>query len=388
MNGLRAKVDYVLKHNVIVNRVFKFAGSAFFKAVGLFVPMDGKAILFSGHTRKYNDSPRAIYEYMIRHPEYSEYRYFWALDDPDKELLGPAERVKPDTWKYFITALRCKYWITCVNIERSLHFKKKRTVYLNTFHGITIKTAGNDAAGRKGDYDFSTTNYVCISGEYERQVYIRAFNLNPESIIETGLPRNDPLYQNSKEERTQLTMKMGIPLDKKVILYAPTWRDSLDGGKTYAIKPPIDFEKWERELGSEYVLLMRAHPYTNTLLGITFNDFILDFTNYPVINDLLKVSDILISDYSATIFDFSVLERPIICFGYDYEEYSKSRGFTLDLEKEFPGGVLHTEDQVINRIKTMDYEEACSRIREFKRKYIAYGGNATKKCVELMFGEK
>ena len=160
MVGLRAKIDYVLKHNVIVNRLFKFSGSCFFKFIGLFVPINDRAILFSGHTRKYNDSPRAIYEYMISHSEYKDYHFIWALDDPSVDTPGNAEIVVPDTWKYFVTALKCKYWITCVNIERSLHFKKKKTVYLNTFHGITIKTAGNDAAGRKGDYDFSTTDYV------------------------------------------------------------------------------------------------------------------------------------------------------------------------------------------------------------------------------------
>ena len=385
MNGLRARIDYVLKHSVLINRLFKLCGSSFFKFIGLFLPMDENAILFSGHTRKYNDSPKAIYEYMISNPRYDGYRFIWALDDPNEDVPGPAEKVVPDTWNYFITALKCKYWITCVNIERSLHFKKKNTIYLNTFHGITIKTAGNDAAGRKGDYDFSSTDYVCISGEYERPIYIKAFNLNPNCIIETGLPRNDPLYRNSKEEVVELKKKMGLPLDKKVILYAPTWRDSLDRGKTYVIKPPIDLPKWREALGDEYVLLMRSHPYTNTLLGIKFNEFVLDFTNYPTINDLLKVSDILISDYSATIFDFAILERPIICFGYDYEEYSKARGFTLDLKVEIPGGVLSTEDQVIDRILKMDYQLECEKTKVFKNKFITYGGNATEACVAQMF---
>lgn len=386
MNGLRAKIDYVLKHNVIVNRLFKLCGSAFFKFIGLFVPMDEKAILFSGHTRKYNDSPRAIYEYMISHPEYTGYHFIWALDDPTVTIPGSAEKVVPDTWRYFITALKCKYWITCVNIERSLHFKKKKTVYMNTFHGITIKTCGNDASGRMGDYDFSNINYACISGEYERPIYIRAYNLNPDSIIKTGLPRNDFLYKTTQEEMESLKRKMGIPTGKKVILYAPTWRDSIDGGKTYVIKPPINFKMWKEKLGVDYVVLMRAHPYTNTLMGVEFNDFIMDFTDYPAINDLLKVSDILISDYSATIFDFTVLERPIICFGYDYEDYSKARGFTLDLKKEIPGGVLSTEDQVINRILNMDYEEASQETKKFKHKYVSYGGNATEECVKVMFG--
>ena len=385
MNGIRAKVDYILKHNMVINRLYKFGGSAFFKFIGLFVPMDEKAILFSGHTRKYNDSPRAIYEYMINNPAYSDYHFIWALDDPTVTLPGPAEKVIPDTMKYFITALKCKYWITCVNIERSLHFKKKKTVYLNTFHGITIKTCGNDASGRMGDYDFSNINFACISGEYERPIYIRAYNLNPSCIIETGLPRNDVLYNTSKEEIKTLKRKMKIPLDKKIILYAPTWRDSLDGGKTYVIKPPIDFAMWREKLGDQYVVLMRAHPYTNTLMGIRFDSFIMDFTDYPTINDLLKVSDILISDYSATIFDFTVLERPIICFGYDYEEYSKARGFTLDLKNEIPGGVLSTENQVIDRILTMDYDDASEETRRFKHKYVTYGGHATEKCVETMF---
>lgn len=385
MRGLRAKVDYILKHNEAVKRVFRVFGSCFFKFVGLFVSVDDKAILFSGLSRLYNDSPRAIYEYMISHDSYSGYRFIWALDDPSICIPGAAEKVVPDTWRYFITAMRCKYWVACVNIERSLHFKKNKTVYLNTFHGITIKTAGNDAAGRNGDYDFSYIDYVCISGEYERSVYIRAFKLNPESIIETGLPRNDILYHTSREQIIELKQRMGLPLDKKIILYAPTWRDSLDGGKTYAIKPPIDFSKWEAELGEGYVLLMRAHPNTNTLLGVDFNHFILDYSSYPAINDLLLVSDILISDYSATIFDFAVLERPIICFGYDFEEYSKARGFTLDLKQEIPGGVLSTEDEVIDRILSMDYEVASEETRRFKRKYIAYGGNATEACVKKVF---
>ena len=385
MEGLRAKIDYVLKHNTIVNKLFKFGGSAFFKTVGLFVPIDNKAILFSGHTRKYNDSPRAIYEYMISHPKYSKYHFIWALDDLNTPIPGHPKKVKVDTLKYFITALGCKYWITCVNIERSLHFKKKKQIYLNTGHGITIKTCGNEAVGRK-DYDFSYINYFCVSGDYERKIYQRSFNLNPKSIIATGLPRNDVLYHVSSKEIQKLRRKLNIPKNKKVILYAPTWRDSADGGKSYVIKPPMNLSLWEKRLSDEYVLLFRAHPYTSKLLGVNFNDFVRDFTDYPVINDLLKVSDICISDYSATIFDFAAMEKPIICFGYDYEEYRKARGFTLNLDKECPGGVLKTENQVLDRISNLDYDEECKKSRAFKKKYIEYGGDATERCVKALFG--
>ena len=175
-------------------------------------------------------------------------------------------------------------------------------------------------------------------------------------------------------------------MDKRIILYAPTWRDSTDNGQTYAIKPPINVDYWQQELQDEYVVLLRTHAYTNKLLGITFNDFIRDFTSYPVINDLFKVSDILISDYSSCIPDFSILERPIVCFAYDYEDYKKARGLYLDFEKAMPSGVKRTEQEVIAQIKSMDYQEECRKSKEMiKDRITNIGGHATEICVQKMF---
>lgn len=387
MNGLRARIDYVLKHNNVINKTFKFLVSAGIKSIGLFTTMDEKSVIFSAHSRKYNDSPKAIYEYMITRPEFLDYTFYWALDDVNVDIPGPAIKIAPDTPAYFRTALRCKYWITCVNIERSLKFKKKNCVYLNTWHGIPIKTVGNMAEGRNG-YDFSYINYFCISGDYEIDLYKKAFNVNPNQIIRTGLPRNDALYRTSPEEVEGIKRRLGLPRDKKVILYAPTWRDSKDGGKSYSIKPPMALSKWEKMLGEKYILLLRTHPYTNKLLGVSFNNFVRDFVNYPDINDLMKIADILISDYSATIFDYSILERPIISFAYDFVDYGKERGFTMDPRTEMPGGIEETEDDVIDRIIHMDYGKEVARVRAFKNKYQVYGGNATEECVRYVFDKK
>lgn len=386
MSSLRARVDYVLKHNLIINKSFRILASAGVKTMCLFTPMDEKAIIFSAHSRKYNDSPKAIYEYMIRRPEFKDYTFYWALDDTSVDIPGKAIKIVPDTPEYFRTALKCKYWITCVNIERSLKFKRKNCVYLNTWHGIPIKTVGNMAEGRN-DYDFSYIDYFCISGDYEIDLYKKAFNVHSSQIIKTGLPRNDVLYRTNKKEIEALKEKIGLPLDKKLILYAPTWRDSNDGGKSYSIRPPMNLAKWERALGEDYILLFRTHPYTNKLLGVTFNDFVRDYVNYPNINDLMIIADILISDYSATIFDYSILERPIISFAYDCEEYGNERGFSMDPRSEMPGGIEETEDQVINRIINMDYAKEVEYVRAFKQKYNTYGGNATAECVRLVFGK-
>lgn len=385
MGSFKKRLDYLLKHNVFFSKVFRGTVSLLFRFLGLFHPVKDKTVLITAHNRGYNDSSRAIYEQMLKDPRFKDFTFYWGLDNPDVDIPGNPIKVKADTWKYFKTAFKCKYWITCVNIERSLKFKKKKQIYLNTDHGITIKTCGNDAAGRK-DYNFYYINYYCVSGEYERNMYLRVFNLNPKSIIPTGLPRNDELYRITKEEVQEIKERLGLA-GKKIILYAPTWRDSKDVGRTYSLRPPVSFDKWKKVLGDDYVVLLRAHPYTTELLGVAFDDFVMDYSSYPVVNDLIKVADILISDYSAIVFDFAITEKPIFCFAYDYDDYAKNRGIALDLKNEFPGGIVETEDELLKRISTIDYKKACEGIARFKNKYIEYGGNATKECIDYVFGK-
>lgn len=386
MHGFRARLDYVLKHNYAVNRLFTWSVSTLMKIWGSFIPVDEKLVVFSAHSRKYNDSPRTLYENMIKDPKYKDYRFVWALEDPDHvQIPGPASKVKSDTLDYFKTTLKAKYWITCVNIERSLHYKKKSCRYLNTWHGTPYKFIGNDVGNRK-DFDFSSVDFWCYASQYEKEIFMRAFNVREDALIPTGMPRNDDLYNVTNEEIICIKKRMGLPLDKKIILYAPTWRDSTDHGATYAIKPPINTKYWEEQLKDEYIVLFRTHGYTNKLLGVEFNDVIRDYSAYPSINDLLKVSDILISDYSATMTDYSILERPVLCFAYDYEQYKSERGLYIDFDKGMPSGVLKTEDEVLDHIKNLDYEKECRKTKEMIKDRISYyGGHATEKCLELLF---
>lgn len=220
MNGIRAKIDYILKHNIFINKIFKTVASFVIRMVGFWIPIDEKSIIFSGHGRKYNDSPRILYEYLIENSQYKDYTFYWALDEPEKVYIpGKCIKIKSDTIKYLVTALKCKYWITCVNIERGLRFKRKETVYLNTWHGIPMKKVGNDTKGRK-DYDFSYINYFCISGDYEVNIYKSAFNVRLNQIIKTGLPRNDELFNVSKKDVSLLKQKLGLPSDKR-FFYMP-----------------------------------------------------------------------------------------------------------------------------------------------------------------------
>lgn len=388
MHGVRARLDYILKHNKYIWYIFNGTMSCILRIYGIFVPMDKKMILFTALSRKYNDSPRAIYEMLMTLPQFSDYKFVWALEDLSTNIPGSnVVKVKADSLSYFRHALKAKYWVSSVNIERSLNFKKRRCVYLNTWHGTPLKHIGNDVTGRN-DFNFSAVNYFCFASTFERDIMIQAFKTKEKAMIPTGLPRNDILYLKPSEITLQkIKSNLHIPNNKKVILYAPTWRDSNDNGRTYSIAPPINTEFWKKQLGDKYVLLFRTHGYTNKLIGIEFDDIIRDVSTYPDINDLFLISDILISDYSASIIDYSILERPIVCFAYDYEEYKATRGLYLDLHKEMPSGVLKSEQEVIHHIISMDYVKECSKSRLLKNKYCHYGGNATKKCIEYLFNK-
>ena len=383
---IKAKLEYALKHYIWLQNIYKVIMSSTFKFIGIFIKVDRNIVLYNSMIGRSNyDSPKAIFDYLTSHPEYSNLKHVWAFNNPEiEEGYDNCKKIKIDTLSYFLTALKAGYWITNVNIERGLKFKKKKTRYLNTWHGVAFNYIGNDVPGRN-DYDSRNVDVICYESEYSKNILTRALRTNPDNMIPSGLPRNDKLYQINNSQILELKEKLGIPLDKKIILYAPTWRDSEDLGKDYILAPPIDFEKWERYLGKDYIVLLRTHHLTTKLMNVKFNNFVRNFSGYGCINDLFAISDILISDYSACIADFSILERPIICFAYDYDTYRNKRGLYIDFQKEMPNGIFITENSVLTHIISMNDNEERIKTKKLKEKFTCYGGNATKMCIEKLF---
>ncbi len=383
--SFRNKVEYILKHNQWIMRCFTCLGSLFFRFVGLFVRVDRTLILFCSYSGKfYNDSPRKIYEFMINDERCKDFQFVWALRNPDEVLIpGECKRVRIDTWKYFVTALKAGVWVTNVNIERGLKFKRKQQFYLNTWHGTSVNWVGNAVAGRN-DFKWDYVDAFCYSGEYEKEFIKRDFLVTDEHLLPSGLPRNDDLYETDEKRIERIKHTLNIPLTKKVILYAPTWRESNDNGLSCNITPPIHIEKWKDYLGDQFILIFRTHHNTKQMLGISFNDFVIDGSDYPDVNDLLVIADFLITDYSCIMMDYCILGKPFIEFGYDYDDYSKTRGFYFDLDKEIPSHILRTEEEVLRYIVDSDYDEECRKAELFRQKHVEYGGNATKMCVDAI----
>ncbi len=380
---MRQRLIYILKHNQLLQKMYIVVMSSVFRTWGKALHVDDNLVIFvSFMGMNFNDSPKVIYDYMKSHDEYNHFHCVWAFDDPSK--FPGVESVKIDTPEYFKTALRAKYWVTNTNIERGLKFKKPDTIYLNTWHGIALKHIGNDCPGRD-DYNFDTVNYLVVSGDHDEKVFKSAFKARKESYLRCGMPRNEVLWQATDEMKREKRKLLGISENKKVILYAPTWRDSTDGGATYSIKPPVDFDRWKDSLGDGYIILFRAHHQTTKVMGVKYDEYIINASDYPNVNDLMIASDMLITDYSAIAFDYSILCRPIFCFAYDYDEYLSTRGTYFEIDDMYPNKSCRSEEELLLRIQNMDYQKECDNTKRFRDSFIQYGEESTRICTEHLF---
>ena len=172
-------------------------------------------------------------------------------------------------------------------------------------------------------------------------------------VLETGYPRNDALFTFDQAKVNSILRELDIPRGKKLILYAPTFRDNKHSEVSgYENATGIDFEKLQEQIGDEYLILFRAHYFVAKNMDFTrLKDFVIDVSDYEDVNDLYIISDMLITDYSSVFFDYANLKRPIIFYMYDYEDYkANARDFYLD-EKELPGPITKTQDELAKAIK-------------------------------------
>lgn len=374
----------MIKHNKILQRLYIESFSLIFRIIGKFVKHNSKQVFFQSLIgRNYGDSPKIIYDSMLKDPFFKDYKFVWAFLEPEQFQVYEAEKVKLNSLWYFIKALQSGVWVCNVNVERGLLFKPNKTVFLNTGHGGQFKLDGN-AQKNRSDYDYSDVDMFCCFSEFDREIVIRDYKVRRESTVVSGIPRDDELYTVGNEDVQEARKKFGIPNNKKVILYAPTWRDSSDLGTSYVLAPPINIKLWQDRLGDDYVLLLRTHPLTTELMGIEFNEFVIDASKEQNVNIALIASDILITDYSSIAYDYAILERPIIAFAYDYEAYINNRGLNEKLEVMFPGSVFSNEEQVIEHIANMDFKNERLKTQKIKDKYVQARGNATKVCMDFL----
>lgn len=372
-----------------------------YKAATRILPVNKRIILFESNLgRNYTGSPRAIYEEMVRQGLDKKYRCYFILEDPNTPIPGAASTVKRSRFRYFYLFAVAGVWVCDTRLPQYI-IKRPECTYIQTWHGTPLKKLALDMdsvymAGeeeidsyKKNFYENTQTwDYLISQNHFSTEIFRRAFAFKKE-MLEIGYPRNDVLFKkNNPEDVRALKQELGLPLDKRIILYAPTWRDNefYDNGK-YKFNSPLKFDLLKEALSKDTIMIVKYHYLVMEQIDWSpYKGFIYPCDLSYDISALYLVSDMLITDYSSVMFDYSILRRPMLFYCYDLEAYKDTlRGFYFDFLEEAPGPVTFTSEELIAAIQNYNASTYREKQEAFYYKYNhADDGNASKKVVELI----
>jgi len=337
----------------------------FYPALLRSAPLRDSIFFVSWKGKQCGDNPLGIAEELRRRGDDRE--HLWAITDWSVPVPEGGTGVLRGTQEYYEALARSRYVIS--NDDMQAPFRKRDgQVYLQTWHGTPLKKIGFDIANPQFisgtayfDHlarDIAQWDLLLSPNPFSTPVMRRAFRYDGE-ICEFGYPRNDVLRRaDTAEVAARVRRRLGLPDGKRVVLYAPTWRDNqvYANGRRYRFDMRLDLERAWRDLGQDHVFLIRGHHHMADDVPAGMRDgFAVNVTAYPDITELFLVSDVLVTDYSSAMFDFAVTGRPILIFAYDLAEYRDNlRGFYFDFEAEAPGPLLASSAEVIGALKDVD----------------------------------
>ena len=341
----------ILKKIPLLNKFFKKTYikklSGDYEKLSQSCATDPKLVVFESYQgRSYSCSPRAIYEYMVNSPDFSDYSFVWVFRDTDKHGKFPKNTalVKYDSEGAFEAYAKAGTWIVNSRL-RTFIVPREDQRYIQCWHGTPLKKIGCDViAGSnatstpeeiKQEYthDGQVITALISPCDYTTEKLISCFALSDgkERIIQKGYPRNDALFGFSEEKALEIRRKLNIPDDKRVILYCPTFRDNGHDSSGYTLQGVFDIKSFMEKYSKFAVLLIRTHYFIENGIDINgLGEGVTDVSGYDDINDLYIVSDMLITDYSSVFFDYANLNRPMVFYHSDAKEYESSiRGFYM-----------------------------------------------------------
>lgn len=395
-----------------------------YDSISLNTSTDNKTVLFECFGgRQLGCSPRAIYERMIEDTRFSDFHIVWSFGADNVEgyrnhplLANKVTFVTRGSRDYFEACARAKYWITNTRMAEYITPKPDQ-VYVQCWHGTPLKRLGYDVTietqaalntseelAERFGLDAKKWTYLLSPSSYTSQHLSDAFGLEESRrdsvVLEKGYPRNDRIARicNDPEALTKAVETFreenDIAADKKILLYAPTWRDdSYQAGKGYVMQDALlDFPKLREAIGNEWVVLFRAHYYiANEFDFSAYEGFVYDASKVADINDLYIVADALLTDYSSVFFDYANTKRPLLFFWPDWEHYANDiRGFYFDL-KELPGPQCYTTEEVAAAVLDLDSYESRygNEYNTFREKFCPLDdGHAAERVIEAVFGDQ
>lgn len=357
------------------------------------------AVLYNSFDgRQFSDSPRALHEELLSRG--AEVEHLWGVRDGQALVPPGARAVVQGSAEWHEALARSRWLVANTHFPRWFQRREGQTA-VQTWHGTPLKRIGLDLA------DMTFANHEYLAGLTERSaewslllspnrfstpILRRAFGYEGE-ILESGYPRNDLLYAEDRDKRArEVRKRLEIPEGKRVVLYAPTWRDDNRFDQNNCkFDLRLDLDRARAALGSDHILLVRKHYLVADAVPGTGDGFVRDVSAWPDIAELLLISDVLITDYSSLMFDFAHTGRPILFFTYDLERYRDVlRGFYFDFEERAPGPLLAHSDEVIAALSDVDAVAAAhdERYAQFRQAFCDLDdGRAAARVVDRMLAD-
>ncbi len=344
-------------------------------------------------------NPYAVFKQLITDSGFSKYTHVWAMDKDMK--INPSYSTYPnvkfviiDSDDYLKYLSNAKYLIN--NTSFPYYFQKKKgQLYINTWHGTPLKTLGLDIKDTKVSSHSNIqrnllhVDFLVAPNKFTYEKLLSShdcLSLYNGKILDTGYPRVDGTLNTNPDTIREL---LSVSKDKKIILYAPTWRGTIGSEVDTSQKLLDELEFIKSQISNEYVVLLKSHYYTYNY----FKENNLEHLCVPELidsNELLSAVDILITDYSSIFFDYLPTKRPVIFYADDFEEYEQTRGFYIDIDT-LPGPICKNINQVIteiNNIKTVT-EKVKKNYEDFLNTYCYNDdGNSTQRFIDIIFKNK
>ena len=345
---------------------------------------------------EYSGSPRSIHEELVRRSAPLE--HLWVVRDGAFEVPKTAVAVRELSRDYYDGLARARY-VVANDHWPEWFVRRADQTSVQTWHGPPLKRQGYDLADRPRalrDYRRALAQrrenwqYVLSPAPFATPILERAFPIGGE-VVESGLPRTDTLVASAPDAVEQARQRLSLPAGKRIVLYMPTYRDHLATSRGgYRLGSLLDLAAMASALAGDHVLLFRKHPRVVEPLPASSPELVRDVSAFPDVVELLRVADVLLTDYSSWVFDFASTGRPILFFTPDLETYrDEIRGFSIELERDAPGPLLATTADVVDALRDLDAvaEAYASRYAAFLATYCPLqDGNASRRVSEWIFG--
>jgi CDP-glycerol glycerophosphotransferase len=384
-------------------------------------PINQRRIVFEAYGGvAYACSPKAIFELIQADPRFADFEFVWAFTaghdrGVEKHLLADprVQIVRHGTEDYARALESSGYWIVNDMVPLKI-VKRPGQQMVQCWHGTPLKrlradivegsqSATNSVADfiRKNDVDVARWDYLVSPSPFATEAFTSAFRLQQLGqtgiVRETGYPRDDVLVGCTPADTRLKRRQLGIDEERQVVLYAPTFRDDeFSPRRGYLARARLDLAQLARELGPDWVVMVRGHYLTDRQLGIDPDQAgapdqarIVDLSGHDDINDLYIAADCLITDYSSVLFDYCLLDRPILFYTDDLDRYgSKLRGFYFD-PSELPGRIMTEATEVINGLRNLPaYAADTALARQLCREKFSphEDGRAAQRVIDTVFG--